>query len=30
MEYSVNVSNGKTHDNFMSNLKGETIISIQV
>ena len=30
MEYFVKVSNEKTYDNFMSNLKGETVISAQV
>ena len=30
MEYSVKISNIKTHGRFMSNLEGETVISIQI
>jgi hypothetical protein len=29
IEFFVKISNEKTHDSFMSNLKGETIISAQ-
>ena len=30
MEYSVKISNKKTHDSFMSNLNGGTVISAEV
>ena len=29
-EYFIKISNKKTHDSFMSNLKGGTVISAQV